>query len=256
MLKLDVDACKSLPEKHIYKENFSANCETVRAALKLSQKEMAEYLRTSLPNYKKIVQGDTESIRYAYGRYLSELTGIYINDLFDSIIDINNIDTFPYMKFIKQLSTTQRKNTRARLEVLSKIKDDEESETVTLEMIEPNGEFFDGFTLDTLSYYKVNIPKHIYEDHKKELLCALRMPTSYYKPTFMRDDIVLIGKSRQARENEISVLVHKGEIYFRKINITDKVRLVSIKDNLPTIVLDPKEFDREWDTYGYVITRL
>ena len=82
------------------------------------------------------------------------------------------------------------------------------------------------------------------------------MPTSYYKPTFMRDDIVLIGKSRQARENEISVLVHKGEIYFRKINITDKVRLVSIKDNLPTIVLDPKEFDREWDTYGYVITRL
>ena len=256
MLKLNAEACKSLPEKHVYKNNFSINCERIRVALNISQKEMAEYLRISLPNYKKIVQGDVEGIRYAYGRYLSELTGIYINDLFDDVVDVNNIDTYPYMKLIKQTSMTQRKNTRARLEIQAKMRDDEDGETITLEMITPNGEIFDGFTLDTLSYYEVKIPKYIYEEHKKELLCALRMPTSYYKPTFMRDDIVLIGRSRNARENEISVLIHKHEVFFRKVEITDKVRLVSIKDNMPTIVLDPKEFDNEWDIYGYVITRL
>ena len=256
MFKLDIETWNTLPEKHVYKENFSTNCERIRVAFNLSQKEMAYYLKTSLANYRKIIQGDTESIRYAYGRYLSELTGIYINDLFDSVIDINSLDTFPYMKFIKQISRPHRKNTRARLQILAKIKDEDDSETITLEMVTPNGEFFDGFTLDTLSYYEVKIPKHIYEDHKKELMCAIRMPTSYYKPTFMKDDIVLIGKSRNARENEISVLIHNGEVYFRKVEITDKVRLVSIKDKLPTIVLDHKEFDRDWDTYGYVITRL
>lgn len=256
MLKLNAEACKSLPEKHVYKNNFSLNCERIRFALNISQKEMAEYLRISLPNYKKIVQGDVEGIRYAYGRYLSELTGIYINDLFDDVIDVNNIDTYPYMKLIKQTSMTQRKNTRARLEIQAKMRDDEDGETVTLEMVTPNGEFFDGFTLDTLSYYEVKIPKYIYEEHKKELLCAVRMPTSYYKPTFMRDDIVLIGRSRAPRENEISVLIHNHEIFFRKIEMGDKIRLVSIKDKMPTILLDPKEFDKEWDIYGYVITRL
>ena len=256
MIRLDINAWKALPEKHIYRDNFSLNCEKIRVALDISQRQMAEYLHTSLPNYKKIVQGDTESIRYAYGRYLSELTGIYINDLFDSIIDLNNLDTYPYMKMIRQTSITQRKNTRARLEIMVKNNVEEESENVNLEMIIPNGEFFDGFTLDTLSYYTVKIPKSVYEQHKKELLCAVKMPTSYYKPTFMRDDIVLIGRSRNARENEISVLIHKKEVFFRKVEITDKVRLVSIKDNMPTIVLDPKEYDAEWDTYGYVITRL
>lgn len=256
MFKLDIETWNTLPEKHVYKDNFSINCEKIRVAFNLSQKEMAYYLKTSLANYRKIIQGDTESIRYAYGRYLSELTGIYINDLFDSVIDIDSLDTFPYMKLIKQTSMTQRKNTRARLEIQAKMRDDEDGETVTLEMVTPNGEFFDGFTLDTLSYYEVKIPKYIYEEHKKELLCAVRMPTSYYKPTFMRDDIVLIGRSRAPRENEISVLIHNHEIFFRKIEMGDKIRLVSIKDKMPTILLDPKEFDKEWDIYGYVITRL
>lgn len=256
MLKLNIESWKALPEKLVYKNNFSLNCEKIRVALDISQRQMAEYLHTSLPNYKKMIAGDTESIRYAYGRYLSELTGIYINDLFDGPIDINNIDTYPYMKMIKKTSITQRKNTRARLEILVKNNVEEDAEEITLEMVEPNGEFFDGFTLDTLSYYTVKIPKSVYEDHKKELLCAVRMPTSYYKPTFMKGDIVLIGKSRNARENEISVLIHKKEVYFRKVEVTDKVRLVSIKDNMPTIVLDHKEFDKEWDIYGYVITRL
>ena len=256
MIKLNIEAWESLPENNVYKNNFSANCERIRVALGLSQKEMADYFRTSLANYKKMVTGDTESIRYAYGRYLSELTGIYINDLFDSIIDIENVDTYPYMKMIKQTTEAQRNITRVRLEIQAENNIEEETEEVTLDMIEPNGEMFDGFTLDTLSWYKVQIPKHIYEEHKKELVCALRMPTNYYKPTFMKDDIVLIGRSRNARENEISVLVHNHELYFRKINITDKVRLISIKDNMPTIVLDPKEFEEEWDSYGYVITRL
>lgn len=255
MLKLNIDAWKILPEKHVYKENFAHNCERIRVALDLSQREMAEYLHTSLTNYKKMVTGDTESIRYAYGRYLSELTGIYINDLFDSQIDIENVDTYPYMKMIKQTTEAQRNITRARLEIQAETLA-EETEEVTLDMVEPNGEMFDGFTLDTLSWYKVQIPKRIYEQHKKELICALRMPTNYYKPTFMKDDVVLIGRSRNARENEISVLIHNHELYFRKINITDKVRLVSIKDNMPTIILDPKEFEEEWDSYGYVITRL
>lgn len=255
MIKLDIDAWKALPEKNVYKNNFAINCEKIRAALGLNQTEMAKFFKTSLTNYKKMITGETESIRYAYGRYLSELTGIYINDLFDSEIDIENIDTYPYMQMIKKTSISQRKSTQTKLEIQVE-NNTEESEEVTVEMVEPNGEVFDGFTVDTLSYYTVKIPKHIYEQHKKYFMCALRMPTNYYKPTFLKDDIVLLGRSRDARENEISVLVHNHELYFRKINITDKIRLISIKDNMPPIVLSHKEFDEEWDNYGYVITRL
>ena len=241
----------NIPSREQCKQNFISNCERIRYEKNLTQKEMADILDLSLNTYRNMIIGDVDKIGGYTALRLAKYTGLSIESLFGDISD-----TLPYLTMFQSLTKPQKRLVQAIIEFQKTCRVLPDKKVIEIPLLVANSEFFEGFDLDTLSYYKYEIPLSLYRQHEHELICALQFPSSFYAPTFVTGDVVIMGRSRQPRENEIGIFSHKREIHFRKLQIKDKAILTSIRNGLPPIEVDLKTFSKEWFCFGYVIKRM
>ena len=240
-----------VPTREQCTKNFIKNCELIRYERGLSQKAMAEILDVSLNTYKNMIIGDIEKISNYVTLRLARYTGLSMESLMGDVTD-----TLPYLTMFQSLNKQQKRHVQAVIEFEKSCKADTGKGTMDIPLIVANSEFFEGFSFDTLSYYKHQIPLNLYKQYENELMCAMEFPNSVYAPTFVKGDIILIGRNRHPRDNEIGIFVHKGKVHIRKVYIQEKVILKSIRQGLPPIEVDTKAFNKEWYCFGYVIKRM
>ena len=240
-----------IPSREQCKSNFIANCERIRYEKDLTQKEMADILGLSLNTYRNMIVGEVDKIGSYTVLRLSKYTGLSMESLIGDVTD-----TLPYLSLFQSLTKPQKKLIQAMIEFEKSCRPDPEKKTIEVPMIIANGEFFDGFSLETLSYDKYKMPLPLYKEHEKEFICAMEMPNNFYAPTYLKGDVLIVGRGRQPRDNEVGIFTHKREVYFRKLQITDKAVLKSIRQGFPPVEVDLKTFSKEWFCFGYVIKRM
>ena len=240
-----------VPTREQCTKNFIKNCEAIRYEKDLSQKEMAEILDVSLNTYKNLIIGEIDKISSYVVLRLSRYTGISMEKLLGDVTD-----TLPYLTIFETLNKQQKRHVQAVIDFEKSCKADIENNKIEIPLIVANGEFFENFSFDTLSYYKYELPLSLYKQHEEELICAMELPNNYYAPTLVRNDIILVGRNRQPRENEIGIFVNKGKVHIRKVYIREKVILKSIKQGVPSIEADLKAYAKEWYCFGYVIKKM
>lgn len=240
-----------IPSREQCKSNFINNCERIRYEKDLTQKEMADILGLSLNTYRNMIIGEVDKIGSYTVLRLSKYTGLSMESLIGDASD-----TLPYLSLFQSLNKQQKRHVQAVIEFETSCKADLGKGTMDIPLIVANSEFFEGFSFDTLSYYKHQIPLNLYKQYENELMCAMEFPNSVYAPTFVKGDIVLIGRNRHPRDNEIGIFVHKGKVHIRKVYIQEKVILKSIRQGLPPIEIDIKTFNKEWYCFGYIIKRM
>ena len=241
----------NIPSREQCKKNFISNCERIRYEKDLTQKEMADILDMSLNTYRNMILGDVDKISGYTTLRLSRYTGISMEKLLGDVSD-----TLPYLTMFENLSKQQKRHVQAVIEFEKSCMVDLGKGKIEIPLIVANSEFFEGFDFDTLSYYKYEMPLSLYNQHDNELVCAIEMPNSFYAPTFVKGDVLLIGRNRQPRDNEIGVFVHKGEVHIRKVYMGEKVVLKSIRQGVPPVEVDAKAFNKEWYCFGYVIKKM
>lgn len=234
--------------------NFIKNCERIRYDFNITQKQMADILGLSLSAYRKMVSGDVGRLSLYTVYKLSVYSGFSILDL------IGNLDeALQYQAKYQQLSKVQRRLIQAIIDFQLSCQSyvtDEGEETIEIPLLKLNGEFFDGFTIDTASYFKYNLPMRLYKRYESEFVFALELPTSYYTPTFLKGDILLVGQNRHPRNGEIGIFTCDRKFHLRKLEIREKAILTSIRQNIPPIEVDLKTFQKEWFCFGYVLRRM
>ena len=207
-----------VPTREQCTKNFIRNCETIRYEKDLSQKEMAEILDVSLNTYKKMIMGEVEKISNYVTLRLARYTGLSMESLMGDITD-----TLPYLTIFQSLNKQQKRHVQAVIEFGKSCKADIGKGIMEIPLIVANSEFFEGFNFDTLSYYKYQVPLTLYKQYENELMCAMEFPNSVYAPTFVKGDVILIGRNRAPRDNEVGIFVHKGKVHIRKVYIQEKV---------------------------------
>lgn len=233
------------------RNNFVLNCERLRDLEGLTQKQMADVLGITFATYRKMVNYEIDKIGMCTALNLSEHTGISVRALASDLTDFIKL-----RKLYDELSPAQQKLTRAIIEFQHSCKVNHDKNTIEIPMIMANSEFYDGFDLDTLTYEKYELPLNVYEAYKNEVICAMKLPNSYYTPTFLKGDVIIVGRGRQPRDNEIGIFTNKRKVHFRKLQIRDKAVLTSIRPGIPPIEVDLKTFSKEWLCFGYVIKRM
>lgn len=234
------------------RQNFMANCERLRYDLDLTQEQMADTLDMSLSTYRKLLAGEISKLSLYNVYKLSKRSGFSMLDL------IGDLDeSLKYQAKFQLLSRPQKRLIQGMIDFeLSCQGSTKENETAEIPLLVLNGEFYDGFTLDTMSYFKYNLPLSLYNRYKDEFVCAVELPTSFYTPTFVKGDIILVGRGRHPRTGEIAIFSHDRRVHLRKLEIKDKAILTSIRQGIPPIEVDLKTFQRDWFCFGYVIMRI
>ena len=233
------------------RDNFVLNCEKIRNLEGLTQKQMADILGITLATYRKMVNYEIDKIGMCTALNLSEHTGISVTALASNLAEVIRVK-----KLYDELSPAQKNLTDAIIEFQHSCRVDHDNNTIEIPMIMANSEFYDGFNLDTLEYHKYALPLDVYNKYKNEIICAMKLPNSYYTPTFLKGDVIIVGRGRQPRENEIGIFTHKREVHFRKLQVRDKAILTSIRAGIPPMEVDLKTFSSEWLCFGYVLERL
>lgn len=233
------------------RNNFIDNCERIRYEYKLTQKQMADILDLSIRGYQNLINGEVDKVGGCTILRLAKYTGLSMESLIGDLSD-----TLPYLSMFQKLTKPQKRLIQAMIQFQVSCKTDVDKKTVEVPMLVANSEFYDGFNLDTLSYYKYELPVDLYNQYEKEIICAMQLPNSYYTPTFLKGDVIIIGRGRQPRENEIGIFTHNREVHFRKLQIGEKAKLISIRAGIPPIEVDLKTFSKEWFCFGYVIKRM
>lgn len=234
------------------RSSFILNCERIRYDNRLTQEQMADILGLKTATYRRLINGEIDKLNLYPVYRLSKYSGFSMLDL------IGDLDSaLQYQAKYQQLSKPQKRFIQAIIDFqLSSPSVDEEEETVEIPLLKLNGEFYDGYTFDTAAYFKYALSKSIYKRYETEFVCALELPTSFYTPTFVKGDILLIGRGRHPRTGEIAIFSHNRNVHLRKLEIKDKAILTSIRQNIPPIEVDLKTFQREWFCFGYIIRRM
>lgn len=234
------------------RDNFVKNCEQIRYDFDLTQEAMAEVLGITATAYRKLINKDVDKINLYTAYKLSNFSGFTMLDL------IGDLDeSLKYQAKFRLLSKPQRRLIQGMIDFeLSCQGSTAEEETVEIPLLALNGEFYDGFTLDTMSYFKYSLPLSLYNRYKDEFVCAVELPTSFYTPTFVKGDIILVGRGRHPRMGEIAIFSHERRVHLRKLEIRENAILTSIRQGIPPIEVDVKTFQKEWFCFGYIIRKM
>lgn len=232
------------------RKNFADNCERIREEKKLSQKAMAEILGMSLSSYRKMLDSTVQTIS-AYTLYaLCVYSGVPMSALFgDATEQLYMLHKFEFMtkqqkRFIKAIVDFEHKFCTQ----------DPKNERNEITLMTPTGELHDGFDYDTCTYEKVNIG-HDYKRYEDRILCAVKIPSNFYSPAYVKGDILLLANDRLIRENEVGIFLCDGKAYLRRMVYDDGMVLAPVGDIGTPIRLSDEDL-KKWTKFGYVLKKL
>lgn len=232
------------------RRNFAENCERIRTEKKLSQKEMAEILGMSLSSYRKMIDSTVQTISGYTVYALCVYSGVPMSALFGDITE----QLYMLNKF-EGMSKQQKRFIKAIVDFeydFYRDKPSKEQNEITL-MI-PVGELHDGFNYDICTYEKINIGQD-YKRYEDRILCAVKIPSNFYAPAYVKGDILLIANDRQIRENEVGIFFHEGKSYLRRMVYADGMILEPVGHIGKPIRLSDEDL-KEWEKFGYVIKKI
>lgn len=232
------------------RKNFAENCERIRAEKKLSQKEMAEILGMSLSSYRKILDSSVQTIS-AYTLYaLCIYSGVPMSALFgDATEQIYMLHRFEFMtkqqkRFIKAIVDFE----------YNFYTQDPKNERNEITLMTPTGELHDGFDYDTCTYEKISIGQD-YRRYEDRILCAVKLPSNFYSPAYVKGDILLMANDRLIRENEVGIFLCDGKAYLRRMVYDEGMVLAPVGDIGTPIRLSDGDL-KKWTKFGYVLKKL
>lgn len=238
--------------KDEFRRNFADNLEKLRVERDISQLKMADILGVSLGTYKRMVTYANQSISgytlYSASSFFNVPMSALIGDMSEEIY---------LLKRFEKMSKQQKRFIKTVIDFETAVEGYPDQHTVKITLLTPNGEIYDGFTFESFSYDKVYIPKKDYDTYCNNLSCAIKLPNSFYAPTYIKDDILLVGRDRLPRINEIAIFMNDNKIYLRKLLYNRDTAVLEPVGKLgQKIEIPMKEFQKKWNVFGYVIKRI
>ena len=249
-------------------ENFAYNLERLRNELGYSQDKMASLLDVSSSTYRRIINLETTKIdiytitklyylshKFAFqfseknykddnllrvAALLSECNDNELKDIEDELSEINS--TFEEDCYDSSAEISFNENNKEKKVIL----------------YHPIGDLSDNMIFNTFSIDEIDIskcPAYI----RKQVDCALEIPTNHFHPTYHLHDILLISQ-RPPKDGEIGLFIHKEtfKMYIRVFKMESPRKLVPISDTGKVIEVNEKDINdmNQWIKFGVVVTKL
>lgn len=232
------------------KNAFIDTLERERTLRGWTQWEMAEKLEMSVPGYRKMVSGMTDSISLYTAYRASVILNIPIPVLYGSQeyrdVLLHKIYTAP-VSTCKKIEYYLDYDAKFR-HVQNKLSGKE----ILIDVITLTGYMEDGMYLDSSYVEKMEIV----DDYGGRVTKGLRVTENSLLPVYSKGDIILI-EERMPRNGDITVILNMKtkRIYIRKAVIAENCELHPIHGRGSVITIDKKERG-DWFDYGRVVTSI
>ncbi len=233
------------------KDAFINTLERERTLRGWTQWEMADKLEMSVPGYRKMVSGLTDSISLYTAYRASVILNMPIPVLFGSqdfkdqlyeklyhtpISTCRRVDY--YLEHDEKLRLTQTVNNTGRI----------------IDVVRLTGYMKDGMDFDSGLVEQIRIPNTF----SANITRGFRVTENTLLPVYAKGDILLLDED-MARSGDIAVLLHMKtrKLYVRKIIVNDEnhYELHPVHGRGSTITINQEE-RTEWFDYGRIITVL
>lgn len=233
------------------KQAFIESVERERTARGYTQQEMAEKLDMSLPGYRKMVAGLTESISLWTAHLASKEFGILIPTLYGSTDYKNQV-----ANELCQAPENEVQRVQGYLEYYRKIRSVIEKNNHCGKLIEVytfSGYMKDGMDLDSRIIETKGIP----EIYSNKVIRAVKITDNTLAPLYVKGDVILLGED-MPRSGEAGVFLNMRtlKLYFRKLIVAnERYELHSLNGRSAPIYFEHSE-RREWYDYGPIIRHI
>ncbi len=116
----------------------------------------------------------------------------------------------------------------------------------------PTGRMNDGLIFDSFVTESIDISDS-YRESQDIIMCGIKITSSYFSPTYLNNDVLLIARDRYPHQDEIGIFLVNNRFYIRKYSYDNINSLESItgKDE-PLIIKDIDNFH----FFGRIITTI
>lgn len=212
-----------------------------------TQWEMAEKLEMSVPGYRKMVSGLTDSISL----YTAFRASVVLNIPIPVLCGSNEYkDQLLKKIYNTPLSICNRIEYYLDYEEKFRI---EQKKAVTgskiIDVITLTGYMEDGMILDSSSIEKMEIKN----DYGGRASKGFKITENSFLPTYCKGDILLV-EEKTPRNGDTAVIVNMKSrlVYIRKIIIGDKYKFVPV-NNRGTVITVEQRDRPDWADYGRVV---
>lgn len=234
------------------KDVFIDTLERERTIRGWTQWEMADKLEMSVPGYRKMVAGHTDSISL----YTAYRASVVLNIPIPALLGSQEYKDQLYDKlYHTPISTCRRVDYYLEHDEKSRMMQNVGSNEIRMiDVITLSGYMKDGMDFDSAKIEQIRIPKHF----SSKITRGFRITENSFLPIYAKGDILLLDED-MARSGDTAVVQHMKtrRLYIRKIVIRDMncYELHPIHGRGKIITISQAE-RTEWFDYGRIITVL
>ena len=231
------------------KQAFIDKLELERSIRGWTQQEMAEKLQMSLPGYRKMVSGMTDTIALSTAYMASEIFNIPISIMCGS----NKMKDRVAQKVYEASEPICRKvdyYLDLNKEMAMVYPGAQEKKIITV--ITLSGYMADGMYVDSYTSEK----REIIDCYRPNVTKGMMITEDTFLPVYAKGDLLLLDES-PARSGDIVLMMHirTRQCYLRKMVLSQYMELHSICGRGEVIRIAP-ERKREWLEFGHVVTHI
>ena len=236
-------------QRAIVKKTFIEALEKERVLRGWSQQEMAAKLEMSVPGYRKMVAGMTETI--------SLYTALRASDVFDipirCLCGMERVEDRIQKKLMRSPESVKTK-VEYLLNYEEKYREfqNKHKEEHIINLYELTGYMEDGMYLDSANVRKIKIS----DDYGGRVTKGLLVTENSFMPVYAKDEIILI-EEKVGRNGDTVVIknLKTRKIYIRKVIVNNGFELHPIHGRGEVIRLG-QEQRSEWFDYGRVVAHI
>lgn len=231
------------------KQAFIDRLELERSIRGWTQQEMAEKLQMSLPGYRKMVSGMTDTIALSTAYMASEIFNIPISIMCGSTKTKDRVAQKIYEaqeSICKKVDYYLDLNKEMAM-VYPGLQDKKSINVITLTGYMADGMYLDSYTSEKreiMDFYRPNVTK------------GMMVTEDTFLPVYAKGDLLLLDES-PARSGDIVLMmhIHTRKFYLRKMIFSQYIELHSICGRGEVIRI-AHERRREWLEFGHVVTHV
>lgn len=234
------------------KNTFINMLERARTVRGWTQWEMADKLEMSVPGYRKMVSGLTDSISL----YTAYRASVVLNIPIPVLLGSQEFKDQLYDKLYHMpISTCRRIDYYLQHdEKLRMMQNISENEGRIIDVITLTGYMKDGMDFDSAEIEQMCIPKHF----SSKIMRGIRITENSLLPVYAKGDILLLDED-MARSGDTAVVqnMKTRKLYVRKIIVKDlNCYELHPVHGRGTVITITQEERTEWFDYGRIITVL